>query len=85
MVFWHLFISVPVRAPAGCLASPTDLYKGQSKYHLHDKFPQLISYTKAAKGGHFVAFEEPQVLATDLIQFCNLVEKNSQFVKNNNV
>ena len=72
-----MVFSVPVQVPTGCLASPIELFAGQSKYHLHDKFPQLISYTKAEKGGHFVAFEEPQVLATDVIQFFNLVEKNS--------
>ncbi|GFY53624.1 epoxide hydrolase [Trichonephila inaurata madagascariensis] len=36
---------------------------------------QLVSYTIMPRGGHFAAFEEPQLLADDIWNFVSLVQK----------
>ncbi|GFX05914.1 epoxide hydrolase 1 [Trichonephila clavipes] len=36
---------------------------------------QLVSYTIMSRGGHFAAFEEPQLLADDIRNFVSLVQK----------
>ncbi len=69
--------SVPVKIPAACLASPQEFFGGQTRFHLQDKFHQLISFNSGKAGGHFAAFEVPQVFAADVIQFFNLVERNT--------
>jgi len=65
---------VPVQVPTGCLSSP-DEFGGQSEFQIHDKFPQLKSFTRSNKGGHFAAFEVPEILATDVLKFFNSLNK----------
>ncbi|XP_038830518.1 epoxide hydrolase 1-like [Salvelinus namaycush] len=40
-----------------------------------DRFRNIYSYSYMPRGGHFAAFEEPQLLADDLLQFVKKVEK----------
>jgi len=63
---------VPVRVPTGCFATNEE-YGAQSEFQIRDKFPNVLSYTRASKGGHFAAFEVPDALATDVVKFFNLV------------
>ena len=37
-------------------------------------FKQLIQYTKMPRGGHFAAFQEPELLANDVMKFAEKVE-----------
>ncbi|XP_036978745.1 epoxide hydrolase 1-like [Acanthopagrus latus] len=39
------------------------------------RYRNIYSYTLMPRGGHFAAFEEPQLLADDVIQFIKKVEK----------
>ncbi|KAM3606452.1 uncharacterized protein V6R79_016480 [Siganus canaliculatus] len=39
------------------------------------RYKNIYSYSYMARGGHFGAFEEPQLLASDIIQFIKRVEK----------
>lgn len=39
------------------------------------RYHNIVSYTFMPEGGHFAAFEEPQLLATDLFQFAKKLEK----------
>lgn len=39
------------------------------------KHIKLLSYTLMARGGHFAAMEEPQLLAEDIQKFTKMVEK----------
>lgn len=66
--------SVGVLVPAGLAAFPEELIHcprawADSKYH------NIYSYTLMPRGGHFAAFEEPQLLAEDIFQFVRKVEK----------
>lgn len=41
----------------------------QSRYH------NIYTYTFMPRGGHFAAFEEPELLSSDIVQFVKKVEK----------
>jgi len=68
---------VPVKVPTGCLSLPHEGLNSQSEFFLQDKYHQLISFTRGAKGGHFAAFEVPDIFSAEIHKFFNLVEKNS--------
>ncbi|XP_054432628.1 epoxide hydrolase 1 [Pteronotus mesoamericanus] len=63
-----------VRVPTGFAAFPCELLHVPEKW-VKVKFPKLISYSYMARGGHFAAFEEPELLAQDLCKFVGLVEQ----------
>lgn len=70
----HTTCRVAVTVPSGLAAFPGELMHcpkvwAQAKYH------NIYSYTLMPRGGHFAAFEEPQLLADDIIQFVQKVEK----------
>ncbi|KAM6916196.1 epoxide hydrolase 1 [Xenentodon cancila] len=60
--------------PTGMAAFPNELLHcpkvwAQIRYH------NILSYNFMPRGGHFAAFEEPQLLANDIVQFVKKVEK----------
>lgn len=65
---------VPVKVPTACAAFPNELFL-TAKSILKSKFHNLIQYNVLERGGHFAAFEEPQLMANDIISF---VEKNEK-------
>lgn len=68
--------SVPVKnVPTACLQPGKEEIYGSPKMALYEKYPELIRYNVAKKGGHFTAFEVPELLAKDLISFVNDIEK----------
>ena len=70
-LFW--FISVPVKVPAGLANFPHELVFVPEALTSR-KYPQLVQYSNMERGGHFAAFEEPQLLAQDIISFVKKVE-----------
>ncbi|XP_049857938.1 juvenile hormone epoxide hydrolase 1-like isoform X3 [Schistocerca gregaria] len=60
--------SIPTAVPSGCTNAPNELmYLSESL--LRDKYVNLIHFSHMKAGGHFLAFEEPQLLADDIWQF----------------
>ena len=55
--------NVPI--PAAVSAFPEELYQAPRSW-TEKAYPKLIYYSKADKGGHFAAWEQPQILVTDL-------------------
>ena len=43
---------------------------------LRSHFDSLVQYTLMPAGGHFAAFEQPELLAQDVRRFVELVEKS---------
>nr|XP_057914462.1 epoxide hydrolase 1-like isoform X1 [Doryrhamphus excisus] len=60
--------------PTGLAAFPGELMHCPKSW-AHIRFCNIVSYTFMPRGGHFAAFEEPQLFTTDLIQFVQKVEK----------
>jgi hypothetical protein len=46
-------------------AFPNELYQAPRSW-TEKAYPKLIYYNKAGKGGHFAAWEQPEILVTDL-------------------
>ena len=82
MLYYFLFLYVysssetnrpPIKVPSGIMDCPMELARtpeAWAKSHYQD----LIQYTTAKKCGHFAAFEEPAVMATDIRNFIHKVE-----------
>ena len=60
--------------PTGLAAFPNELLHCPRSWASH-KFRNIYSYSYMLRGGHFAAFEEPQLLAADVVQFVKKVEK----------
>ncbi|XP_038842147.1 epoxide hydrolase 1-like [Salvelinus namaycush] len=63
-----------VYVPTGLAAFPNELMHVPQSW-ARDRFRNIYSYSYMPRGGHFAAFEEPQLLADDLLQFVKKVEK----------
>ncbi|KAK5642946.1 hypothetical protein RI129_009113 [Pyrocoelia pectoralis] len=55
----------PVTVPSACARFPHELLY-QSDYILQDKYKTLLQTNDFSTGGHFAAFEEPQMLSNDV-------------------
>ncbi|XP_044140776.1 epoxide hydrolase 1-like [Bufo gargarizans] len=64
----------PVYVPTGIAAFPSELMHAP-RVLAKDKFKNIITYTFMPRGGHFAAFEEPELLARDIQNFVSKVEK----------
>ncbi|XP_004578661.2 epoxide hydrolase 1 [Ochotona princeps] len=63
-----------VYVPTGFAAFPCEIMHLPEKW-VRSKYPKLLSYSYMARGGHFAAFEEPELLARDIQKFVGLVER----------
>ncbi|XP_051815437.1 epoxide hydrolase 1-like [Acanthochromis polyacanthus] len=60
--------------PTGLAAFPDELMHTPKSW-AQIRYRNIRSYTFMPRGGHFPAFEEPQLLANDIVQFVKKVEK----------
>ncbi|XP_030893744.1 epoxide hydrolase 1 isoform X2 [Leptonychotes weddellii] len=65
---------IKVHVPTGFAAFPCELMHVPEKW-VKFKYPKLLSYSYMARGGHFAAFEEPELLAQDIGKFVGLLEQ----------
>lgn len=65
---------IGVYVPTGIAAFPCELAHAPRVW-AKEKFYNIVSYTYMARGGHFAAFEEPELLARDIQNFVSKVEK----------
>ncbi|CAG6017578.1 unnamed protein product [Menidia menidia] len=60
--------------PTGVAAFPQEIMHCPQSW-AQVRYRNIYSYTFMPRGGHFAAFEEPQLLADDIMQFVKKVEK----------
>ncbi|KAG9469903.1 hypothetical protein GDO78_019388 [Eleutherodactylus coqui] len=65
---------IGVSVPTGVAAFPCELVH-VPRVWAKQKFRNIVSYTYMPRGGHFAAFEEPELLARDIQNFVSKVEK----------
>lgn len=65
---------IKVHVPMGFAAFPCEVMHVPEKW-VTSKYPKLISYSYMPRGGHFAAFEEPELLAQDIHKFVGLLER----------
>ncbi|XP_004700001.1 epoxide hydrolase 1 [Echinops telfairi] len=63
-----------VWVPTGFSAFPCELMHAPESL-VRFKFPKLLTYSYMPRGGHFAAFEEPELLARDIRKFVGAVER----------
>ncbi|XP_077076577.1 epoxide hydrolase 1 [Siphateles boraxobius] len=68
---------LPVYVPTGVASFPNELMH-TPKLWVTQKYRRLKTYTPMARGGHFAAMEEPQLLAEDVQNFVKIVEKRKK-------
>ncbi|XP_011688640.1 PREDICTED: juvenile hormone epoxide hydrolase 1-like [Wasmannia auropunctata] len=66
--------SIPVKVPSACAQFPHEIM-AQSPDELRTRFVNLLRITKMPRGGHFAAFEEPELLANDIWISIDEIEK----------
>ncbi len=54
-----------IRVPVAITAFPKEIYKAPESWS-KQAYPSLIYYNQAAKGGHFAAWEQPQLFTEEL-------------------
>jgi len=68
-LYWEsklaFFAPKNVAIPTAVSAFPDELYQAPRTWAAK-AYPQLIHYSRLPKGGHFAAWEQPQVLANEL-------------------
>lgn len=68
---------IPVYSPTGFACFPNELMH-TPKVWVEQKYRKLITYTHMARGGHFAAMEEPQLMAEDIHNFIKIMEKKKR-------
>ncbi|KAK2922041.1 epoxide hydrolase 1 [Channa argus] len=66
-----------IYVPTGLAAFPAELMHCPKSW-AQIRYKNICSYTFMPCGGHFAAFEEPQLLASDILQFVKKVEKEKK-------
>lgn len=54
-----------IKVPVAITAFPKEIYKAPESWS-KQAYPSLVYYNQAAKGGHFAAWEQPQLFAEEL-------------------
>lgn len=68
---------IPVVVPTGFACFPNELMHTPELW-VKQKYLKLVSYTAMARGGHFAAMEEPQLMAADIHRFVRTVEEKTK-------
>lgn len=63
-----------MRVPTGVAALPNELLHTPQVW-AQRKYVNIVSFSFLPRGGHFAAFEEPELLAADIRQFVEKVAK----------
>ena len=66
-----------VQVPVGFTDCPHEISRA-ARFQLRGKYPDLVSFTTLSTGGHFAAMEVPGLLASDIINFVQIVETRTE-------
>ncbi|NWH85173.1 HYEP hydrolase, partial [Aegithalos caudatus] len=69
-----------VQVPTGIASFPNEILHTPWAW-AKKKYTNIVSFHFMPRGGHFAAFEEPELLATDILQFVDKVEKEKLWKK----
>jgi pimeloyl-ACP methyl ester carboxylesterase len=58
-------ITTGVKIPVAASAFPDEIYQAPKSWS-ERAYPKLIHYNRLPKGGHFAAWEQPQIFAEEL-------------------
>jgi epoxide hydrolase len=67
-LYWESFNKInydPVRIPVGCSVFPKEIFRVSRRW-AEKRYPNLVYWNNLDKGGHFAAFEQPELFAREL-------------------
>ena len=69
-LYWESFRSntqslPPVTVPTGCSIFPKEIFRSSRRW-AEKRFPNLVHWNELPRGGHFAAFEQPELFVTEL-------------------
>jgi len=67
-LYWESFAKPllgPVEAPIGCSIFPREIFRGSRRW-AEKQFPTLRYWNEPDKGGHFAAFEQPELFVEEI-------------------
>ena len=67
-LYWESFTSPllgPVEAPIGCSIFPKEIFRGSRRW-AEKQFPTLRYWNEPPRGGHFAAFEQPELFVDEI-------------------
>jgi epoxide hydrolase len=62
----------PVTVPVGCSIFPAELQRPSRRW-AQRRFPDIRYWGEPARGGHFAAFEQPELFANEICSFFRLI------------
>jgi pimeloyl-ACP methyl ester carboxylesterase len=74
-LYWESFHdrnTEPVTVPSGCSIFPKEIFRASRRW-VETRFTDLRYYNEVDKGGHFAAFEQPEVFVDEVRAFFRLV------------
>ncbi|KAK9499643.1 hypothetical protein O3M35_002651 [Rhynocoris fuscipes] len=69
--------NIPVTVPTGCTLFPNELLRVPD-FMLRSAYMDLVQVTKPTNGGHFAAFEVPDILAPDVWNFVGKLRERAK-------
>jgi pimeloyl-ACP methyl ester carboxylesterase len=67
-LYWESFNKInydPVRIPVGCSIFPREIFRASRRW-AQKRYPNLVYWNTLDKGGHFAAFEQPELFVGEL-------------------
>jgi pimeloyl-ACP methyl ester carboxylesterase len=67
-LYWESFRTLsldPVRVPVGCSIFPKEIFRTSRRW-AEKRFEKLIHFEEMPKGGHFAAFEQPELYVNEV-------------------
>lgn len=67
-LYWESFrkfAANPVAIPVGCTIFPKEIFRASRRW-AERKYPNLVHWGEPARGGHFAAFEQPEIFVDEI-------------------
>ena len=69
-LYWESFgraggAAAPITVPVGCSIFPREIFRASRRW-AEKRFPNIVHWNELPKGGHFAAFEQPEVYVDEV-------------------
>jgi epoxide hydrolase len=67
-IYWHSFLNqqmADIDIPSGCSLFPKELFRPSRRW-AETRFKNIVYWSELDKGGHFAAFEQPELFVSEL-------------------
>ena len=78
-LYWESFRNFPtdqVHVPTGCSIFPKEIFRTSRRW-AEKRFTKLVYFNELDKGGHFAAFEQPELFVPEVRAFFSTLRQPS--------